>query len=118
MHGCLQEALVPFALENLGCRGDESRLVDCRVRDPSQDDSLPQADYRFKDYSESASCDPYSGTFAAVACGASDDGSMSHNLGFVIANTSPFASRQRPASSRGVHRRRRRRAPGSECASG
>lgn len=63
----LQEAVAPFALENLGCAGNETRLVDCPVDDGSGEDDYYDPTYR--DYTNSAVCDPYRGSFAEVACG-------------------------------------------------
>ena len=68
----VQVELAPFVLENLGCAGNESRLVDCPVfvnEDNGQD-------YGGYDYgTNSATCDPYKDTFARVACGSSDTAS-------------------------------------------
>eukprot|EP00892_Ulva_mutabilis_P007290 jgi/Ulvmu1/4933/UM204_0005.1 len=65
------EILAPFALENLGCTGDESRLVDCPVFVEVESTDYTPYDYRFRDYTNSDICDPFSGTFAEVACGTS-----------------------------------------------
>lgn len=74
-HRCrVQDELAPFALENLGCIGNESRLTDCPAFDPTQDVSAEgQLDYDDIDYGTQTSiCDPYQGTFARVACGTSE----------------------------------------------
>eukprot|EP00892_Ulva_mutabilis_P005896 jgi/Ulvmu1/3679/UM017_0095.1 len=59
----------PFVLENLGCDGTEGRLVDCPVFDEGTADR--DFSYSFRDYTNSAICDPFAGTFAQVACGTS-----------------------------------------------
>lgn len=72
----IQEELAPFAMENPGCLGNETRLMDCPEFDPTQDGLSADYDYRFfelfRDYSNTQPCDPYSGTFATVACGLGD----------------------------------------------
>ena len=70
----LQEIVAPFALENLGCTGTEARLLDCPVADSDEETPAPEYDYnyRFRDYTNSATCDPFAGSFAEVACGTSD----------------------------------------------
>eukprot|EP00892_Ulva_mutabilis_P007292 jgi/Ulvmu1/4935/UM204_0007.1 len=65
------EVAAPFALENLGCTGDESRLVDCPVFVAEENTDYAPYDYRFREYTNSAACDPFAGTFAEVACGTS-----------------------------------------------
>eukprot|EP00892_Ulva_mutabilis_P004523 jgi/Ulvmu1/2442/UM135_0002.1 len=61
--------VAPFALENLGCAGNESRLVDCPVE--AFDDTYSSYEYfRFQDYNDE-NCDPFRGTFARIACGTS-----------------------------------------------
>ena len=67
----VQDVVAPFALENLGCSGNETRLVDCPVAVPPA-----EGDYSFYDYGQ-AVCDPYRGTFARVACGSSQDAGAS-----------------------------------------
>ena len=64
----MQEVVAPFALENLGCTGNESRLLDCPVRDVGGSRST---DYRYYDYATADSCDPASDSYAFVACGVS-----------------------------------------------
>ena len=63
--GLLQDVVAPFVLENLGCSGDEARLVDCPVvADTPVRVSSPDSD----------TCDPFAaggGTFARIACGTS-----------------------------------------------
>lgn len=70
----LQEEVVPFVLENLGCAGNESSLLDC----PASDYLEYERDYspigsrgRFRDSYYNDACDPYSATYAKVACGMS-----------------------------------------------
>ena len=59
-------------LGNLGCSGDEARLVDCPVVA-----HFPARDLDYDAYSQdslSEVCDPFAadgGTFARIACGAS-----------------------------------------------
>ena len=80
---CEQEVVAPFVLENLGCSGDEARLLDCPVFDrdtatPALDDSV--YDY-FLDNVNSETCDPTDfdgGTFARVACGTSSSAGLRH----------------------------------------
>ena len=76
--------MAPFVLENLGCSGDEARLVDCPVFDSdSASSSTPTNDYGsydyFRDYTNSGTCDPTmagGGTFARIACGTSSAAGM------------------------------------------
>eukprot|EP00892_Ulva_mutabilis_P007287 jgi/Ulvmu1/4930/UM204_0001.1 len=63
--------VAPFVLENLGCAGSESRLVDCPVFEEADTDGQNDYSYRFRDYTNSAECDPFAGTFSQVACGTS-----------------------------------------------
>ena len=68
----IQEVVAPFVLENLGCSGDEARLVDCPVV-PDTEPRDYSYDY-FRDYSNPDVCDPFAaggGTFARIACGTS-----------------------------------------------
>ena len=75
------EVVAPFVLENLGCSGDEARLLDCPVFDsdtvtPAYDSS--GFDY-FEDYINPETCDPIAGgggTFARVACGTSSSAGL------------------------------------------
>ena len=77
----IQEIAAPFVLENLGCIGDEARLVDCPVADSGDYSALAQDyDYDrsvlgyFRDYGNAGTCDPFAaegGTFARIACGTS-----------------------------------------------
>ena len=66
--------MAPFVLENLGCSGDEARLVDCPVEaDTEPRDYSSRYDYYYA-YSNPRTCDPFDaggGTFARVACGSS-----------------------------------------------
>ena len=80
---CVQEVVAPFVLENLGCSGDEARLLDCPVFD--SDTATPALDYSgydyFRDYTNSDICDPTAaggGTFARVACGTSSSAGLRH----------------------------------------
>jgi len=76
----VQEELVPFVLENLGCAGDENSLLECPIAIPDYDESFvrdydsPAAGFRGSNYDEYTSnlCDPYRGTRAKVACGMLD----------------------------------------------
>ena len=73
-----QEVLAPFALENLGCSGDEARLVDCPVFDSDAATTFDNSDY-FGDNTNSRTCDPTAGgggTFARVACGTSSSAGL------------------------------------------
>lgn len=65
-HG-LQALSVPFVLENLGCTGRETRLVDCPV---DEGDGLDYTPFPY-DYSNPGLCGPYLNTFARIACGGS-----------------------------------------------
>ena len=65
--------MAPFVLENLGCNGDEARLVDCPV---VVDGLIRYFSGYFNDftseYQNAGICDPFAadgGTFARVACG-------------------------------------------------
>ena len=76
-----QEVVAPFVLENLGCSGDEARLMDCPVFD--SDIATPTIAYEnddyLRDYSNSATCDPFlarGGTYARVACGTSSSAGL------------------------------------------
>lgn len=76
-----QDVVAPFVLENLGCRGDEARLVDCPVFD--SDIATPPFDYSrydyFVEYSSPDVCDTTlgdGGTFARVACGTSNSAGL------------------------------------------
>jgi len=64
----VQAIVAPFALENLGCRGVEERLLDCPVAERSDYGSefniASDPDYYTLD-----SCDPFTGSYAQVACG-------------------------------------------------
>ena len=80
---CAQEVVAPFVLENLGCSGDEARLLDCPVFD--SDTATPAVDDSIYDYSRdsinSGTCDPFAGgggTFARVACGTSSSAGLRH----------------------------------------
>ena len=71
--------MAPFVLENLGCSGDEARLVDCPVF--VSDTATPTSDNGdyFRDYTNSETCDPTAGgggTFARVACGTSSSAGL------------------------------------------
>lgn len=86
----MQEEIAPFALQYIGCAGNESRLVDCPETPPVDEpvDYVPysfqdrdyvfgcggQQDYARGDYFlDSVNgdvCDPYSANYARVACGA------------------------------------------------
>lgn len=68
----VQETVAPFALENLGCTGNETRIMDCPVGledEPVYND--PYVAYEFRDNTNLAICDPYRGTFADIVCGTS-----------------------------------------------
>lgn len=73
----MQDIATHFALENLGCTGLESRLVECPVEAAAEDEADTRGfysidyDYRFRDSPNPSICDPFSGTFARVACGSS-----------------------------------------------
>lgn len=67
----LQEIIAPFALENLGCLGTETRLLDCPVANETIGDD-DDYNYRYSEYTSPADCDPFSGTFAQVSCGTSE----------------------------------------------
>ena len=54
--------LEPLSVENLGCRGDESRLLDCPVQMVDITDTF---EYTFN----TGICSPFSNTYAFVACG-------------------------------------------------
>lgn len=56
--------LVPFAVENLGCRGNESRLLDCPVETLSLS-ALEGAG----SFNNTRICSPFFNTYAFVACG-------------------------------------------------
>lgn len=74
----LQDTAVPFALENLGCAGTETRLLDCPVVGRNADDSQGGLNVRDYDYSNPSDCDPFSGTFAEIACGTSGAAGVLH----------------------------------------
>lgn len=79
----MQAELAPFALENLGCAGSESRLLDCPVHDPTQSidrEGDPRFFDYFAEYSNAGTCDPYRSNYARVACGRSVDGSATPTL--------------------------------------
>ena len=72
----MQEVVAPFALENLGCDGTEARLVDCPVVDIDEATAPTSyvftSDYQyFQDYTNSAACDPFTDSYARIACGTS-----------------------------------------------
>ena len=58
----VQDVLVPCALENLGCTGNETRLVDCPVATPPPDGE-----------NFAGACNPYIRSYARVTCGSSRD---------------------------------------------
>lgn len=60
-----QEVLVPLAVENLGCSGSESRLLDC----PVEMLTLTEVQSSTSSVNRRA-CSPFSNTYAFVACGA------------------------------------------------
>ena len=62
----LQGIVAPFVLENLGCIGNETQLVDCPVATGD--------DVGSSDEDGGGTCDPFrgnGGTFVRVACGTS-----------------------------------------------
>lgn len=61
---------MPFAVGNLGCSGEEDRLLDCPGADdvPIISRGIFPEDYGFYDPNP-GTCDPFSGTYAFVACG-------------------------------------------------
>lgn len=86
----LQEEIAPFALENLGCSGNESLLVDCPVFDPRQPDidtysagsffEYDRLDYQ-KDFISPSACDPFRLSYARILCGTDESTSeLCHHL--------------------------------------
>ena len=65
----VQDVVAPFALENLGCSGNETRLLDCPIAVPLAEGVDTGS---FNDYTQ-AVCDPYRENFVRVACGSSQD---------------------------------------------
>ena len=69
----MQEVVAPFLLENLGCSGNEARLVDCPVVVNGLRSYFSNDYYDVdSDYQNAGICDPFAadgGTFARVACG-------------------------------------------------
>ena len=73
----VQAVLAPFVLENLGCTGNESRLFDCPVADSDDDGPADySADDYIEEYSNPATCDPFSDSYARIACGTSSAAGM------------------------------------------
>lgn len=67
----LQGILAPMVLENLGCTGDEARLVDCPGSQQSDlNDYGYITDYGYTYYGfRTDGCDPLEPSYAFVACG-------------------------------------------------
>ena len=67
--GLQEDVRAPFVLENLGCSGNEERLVDC----PEAMDEYVSAytlEIDFRSYAQMArQCDVDVATYAYVACG-------------------------------------------------
>lgn len=73
----VQDIVAPFALENLGCSGNESRLVDCPVVE--SDDVDPEGGRGFVAGTDNpAVCDPYIGTFTTIICGTKEAAGARH----------------------------------------
>lgn len=87
---------MPFALENLGCVGNETRLVDCPVFGSETDvqDDIPFP-YQTYEYSNPLSCDPYCGQFARVACGKGNSARDAPPISHCIAQLDLFISTAR-----------------------
>lgn len=82
----VQVEVAPFVLEQLGCFGNESRLVDCPAYDGTPDPGLDvegsydyyyryigvfdydRGDYFFE-FPNDGECDPFRAAYARVACG-------------------------------------------------
>lgn len=95
----MQVELKPFALVNLGCLGNESRLVDCPVAGSTPDDG-------FTDYSSpDISCDPYHDTYARIACGSSDAASALCSVSMLASVLLPETCSAHTTSSVGAARR-------------
>lgn len=69
---CSQESVAPFALENLGCAGNEARLLDCPVADDVYSEDILFYTSKFRDYFSRDAFDNSVGNIAKVACGTID----------------------------------------------